>query len=398
MDKNKKKQLNGFTLIELIFVVTIIWLVMPSIFSLYTFITKSNREILARQNTIQQWYEFFERLNVLMEDYTIDYEEYYNRQMVWCSKWWGSFWRGSGFTWNTWLSWYCTEFTTYGNGNSISSNGIQHGLGASESGHHAIYYCSSSASKKQEINGLNVVYEKDDCWKLGGKQSYGQYAALFSDVMGDTDWNKDLVWDSDDVKMWRAFNDISAIQDWNNIQELYFISHDGKNRLFFRRKLTNITWDNYMQYKIQILRLRWFDAWMKHNLNDVSSGNVWIYDWVIDTWTCDAWLWFIWKWASIDENWSLYPYYRLPSDENDCWVDLTKWSSSVLAWNIMISPLMDSDLAWEEKERQINAYMKILIVNWIYLPYYLPWSVSRSISDFKVPLETTINMKDFYRI
>ena len=392
----KKIYISAFTLVELIFVVTIIWLVMPSIFSLYTFITKSNREIQARQNTIQQWYEFFERLNVLMQDYTIDYEEYYNRQMVWCSKW-GNFWQWSDFAWNTWLTWYCTEFTAYGNENSIK-NESNHAIWKSQPDGHALYYCSSSCSTNsscQDTAGLNRVFGSNECWTLVGRQSYGQYAALFTDVKFDTDGDKNRIADSDDIKMWRAFNNINAIEDWNNIQELYFISHDWKNRLFFRRKLINITWDNYMQYKIQILRLRWFDAWMKHDLDDVWSGNVWIYDWAIDTWACDAWMWFIWHWEPI---WWSYSGYNLPGDENDCRVDLTKWSSSVLAWNIMISPLMDSDLAWDEKNRQINAYMKILTVNWIYLPYYLPWSVSTSISDFKVPLETTINMKDFYRI
>lgn len=366
---------------------------MPSIFSLYTFITKSNREIQARQNTIQQWYEFFERLNVLMQDYTIDYEEYYNRQMVWCSKW-STFWQGSSFKRNTWLTWYCTEFTAYGNENSIQNgSATSSAIGASQPGGHALYYCSSNG--RQDKKDMNRVFEESDCWIREGRQSYGQYAALFIDVKGDTDSDKNLISDSDDTKMGRAFNNVNAIEDWNNIQELYFISHDWKSRLFFRRKLINITWDNYLQYKIQILRLRWFDAWMKHNF-EASEANVWIYDWVIDTWACDAWLWFVWHWEPIDN--SIYSGYNLPAGVDDCWVDLTKWSSSVLAWNIMISPLMDSDLAWDEKNRQINAYMKILTVNWIYLPYYLPWSVSKSISDFKVPLETTINMKDFYRI
>jgi type II secretory pathway pseudopilin PulG len=44
----------AFTLVELIFVAIIIALIMPEMFSLYNFIIKSNREIIARQQAIQQ--------------------------------------------------------------------------------------------------------------------------------------------------------------------------------------------------------------------------------------------------------------------------------------------------------------------------------------------------------
>lgn len=374
----------AFTLIELIFVAMIIWLIMPAIFSLYNFIIRSNREINARQDTIQQWYEFFERLNILMQDYTIDYEEYFNRQMVWCVDWWS---RGSGFTRNIWQSWYCTEFTAYGNENSTSSE-RQNGI---TSKYHDIYYCSSK-SEKNTI-WLPIVVEENKCWTKVGRQSYGQYEALFVDVWKNTDKDGNVIWDGDDYNRWSALNNINAIAESNHIQELYFISHDGKSRLFFRRKLYNQNWE-YNQYKIEMLRLRWFDAWIKHNF-EVSSENVWLYDWKIDTWACDIWMWFIWHWAPIDSI--TYSGYNLPADEDDCWIPLTYWSTSISARNIWISPTTDSDLSWNVASRQINAYMKILTVNWVYLPYYTTGTISNSVSDFKVPLETIINMKDFYR-
>jgi hypothetical protein len=34
-------------------------------------------------------------------------------------------------------------------------------------------------------------------------------------------------------------NNINAIVDPENIQELYLISHDGKSRLYFRRRLVD---------------------------------------------------------------------------------------------------------------------------------------------------------------
>jgi hypothetical protein len=61
---------------------------------------------------------------------------------------------------------------------------------------------------------------------------------------------------------------------------------------------------------------------------------------------------------------------------------------------LSISPLNDSDLYWAEQDRQINPYMKIFVVNSIFSP--LAYS-GKSISEFKVPIETAINMKDFYK-
>jgi prepilin-type N-terminal cleavage/methylation domain-containing protein len=53
MNRNHFKKY-AFTLVELIFVAMIIALIMPAMFSLYNFIIKSNREIIARQQAIQQ--------------------------------------------------------------------------------------------------------------------------------------------------------------------------------------------------------------------------------------------------------------------------------------------------------------------------------------------------------
>ena len=169
----------AFTLVELIFVAMIIALIMPEMFSLYNFIIKSNKEIIARQQAIQQWYEFFERINILMEDYTIDYEEYYNRQMVWCV--WTSKRGNISFERNVWLKWYCTNFTAYGNEN----NNLNH------KDWNDIYYCSSEKSVLGSEAVTKVVKwwiprwpngGAWDCGTLEGKQSYGQYAALFNDV------------------------------------------------------------------------------------------------------------------------------------------------------------------------------------------------------------------------
>ena len=70
---------------ELILVIIIASLILPLIFFTYTKVQQYKREIDGQQKLVQQTYNFVERLNVLLQDYTIDYEEYFNRQMVGCS-------------------------------------------------------------------------------------------------------------------------------------------------------------------------------------------------------------------------------------------------------------------------------------------------------------------------
>ena len=140
----------AFTMVELVLSMTIIGLLLPSIFSVYSFILKSNREIVARQDSIQQWYEFFERLNILMEDYTIDYEEYYNRQMVWCTGDDAPNW--TNFERNVDEDWYCENFTAYWNGNNIINDTTQH----------HIYKCSSNIGNSNKVDVKNETI----CWKV----------------------------------------------------------------------------------------------------------------------------------------------------------------------------------------------------------------------------------------
>ncbi len=359
-------------MLELVVSMTIIGLLLPSIFAIYTFIIKTNKEIVARQNAIQQWYEFFERLNILMEDYTIDYEEYYNRQMVWCV-WWESGW--DSFNWNVGIGWYCTNFTAYGN---------SYTEGSDKNNGYYIYHCSTSDSRTRGKHKDN-----SQCGKFWKWQSYWQYAALFTDA-------HDYTSDEDDEELWYLLNvdeNVDAIKDGDDIQELYLISHDWKRRLYFRRK--NIAADGEApHYKIQILRLRWFDAWKKHSFWE-TDNNEGLYDWKIDTWACDYSMWFECGWSSV--GWA-YVDYNLPENEEDGWVDFTQWSTNIKSWKIAISPIWDADLYRAKQEKQVNAYMRIMTVNSIYWPALFPeGSIPDSIKEFEVPLQTTINMKDFYR-
>ena len=358
---------------------------------------KANREISARQSSIQQWYEFFERLNILVQDYRIDYEEYYNRQMVGCvwTKMWDTFERNVG----SW--WYCTNFTTYWNWNSTDRHEkVDWTFATLNTWYHDLYYCTSESDiPTDQWRWSPVVVIDNYCGTKGTLQSYGQYAAMFTDVKKWGGWwTRNMVWDWDDEDVWYLLNDdIKAIKDPNNIQELYLISQDWKNRLYFRRRLVSSDGD-YTQYRIQMLRLKWFDAWRLHSLYTGSENwieNRWVYDGQIDTWACDHSMWFDGKGAAIS-SWGVYSWYRLPADVDDCWIDMTYWSTNALAWNISVSPTWNPDLYWSKTERQVNDYIKIFLANGVYMPSYGA-AMAESIAEFKIPLQTTINMEWFYK-
>ena len=389
--KQKSSKIYSFTLLKLLLVTVILGLIMPIMILVYSFLIKSNKEIIARQTAIQQWYEFFERLNILMKDYTIDYEEYFNRQMVWCVEEGWKLLTWANFKWNIWTEWHCTEFTSYWNKNTTQRiTGVSSKI---DSDYHDVYTCSSNVSSSAPSQ-WNILWRPralpvNLCWEFWVEQSFWQYRSLFTDV-------KDIRFVNDDEELWKIINnkDIKAIRDSENVQELYLISHDWKSRLFFRRtKIRENHYNEYAQYRVQILRLRWFDAWQKHNFD--ATDNEWLYDWKIDTWACDTSMWFVWK---GDPIWWAYNSYHLPKDADDCWADLTYWKTNLYTRTMEIFPSWDPELYWADQDRQVNPYMKMLIVNGVYLPELMGDNIpGSSIMDFKVPITTTINMKDFYR-
>lgn len=329
-----------------------------------------------------------------MQNYTIDYEEYFNRSMVGCTNW-AKY--GNNFKWEVNNSWYCSNFTAYGNENNFLSTD-------EKKKHWALYYLANHNYTQDKLKDLvgnsNTVKYKTLADIYQGKQSFGQYGKLFFDVKNDTDLNKMLEGDSDDEDLGTG---LQAIQDPNNIQELYLISLDGKERLFFRRKLvkqehlidgnTSPTYETGESlYTIQILRLKGFDAWQLHNFSKIA-WNTGLYDGVIDTWACDTSQGFIGKWASLSGG--AYKDYKLPKDADDCWVDLYQSTISLMAWNLSIAPHKDPNLAWKEANSQVHPYITFFTYNGLYLPAWKKVS-DPNLMYFFFPLRTTLNVKDTY--
>jgi len=343
------------------------------IFWLYQSLFAIKGNVSARQVLVEQSYYALEKIQILLQDYTIDYEEYWNRQVVWCDD--------AGLA-TVWVHGYCDRFSQYGNGSNTAS--------------HSLYFCSSTDSQPEPLvfqaglsNGLGCLSTPDT------PQSFGQYAKHFQDVKNDVSGDGNIIWDADD-------EDIGigplAIAD-AEAEELYLISPNKTQRLYIRRALIETGDTNNdrdisdieKRYTLQILRLQWLDAGSDHNF---AVGENTVYDGQIDTRVCDAAQWFICDGVS---PWGIYSWFNLPSDADDGRVDLFDNRITVADRSLQIFPTADPNYARANPNVQINPYIRIFMNVKLYAGYWQSrlW-VDTNIADFSFPIQTTFNIKTWY--
>lgn len=346
---------------------------------------KVKYNIQARINVTQDSYDTIEKINLLLRDYTIDYEEYFNRKNVWCDEYTEPFIRSA------WVDGYCNLPTGYGNNNNIDQI---------TSPTHRIYFCSSTMNVDQNtpqkvIRNPNVQIGSG-CLSTGW-QWFGQYRWQFRDVRNDVD---SVVWagnddDDENVMKWP-----SAIENPTDVQELYLISQDGKSRVFIRRALIEsgdrnndgiISGDSEMLYTLQLLKLKGFDAGDNHNFDITSSSGV--YNGRIDTRACDYAQWFICNGSGIG---TLYENFKLPSDENDGWVNLFQKNITIADRNIIVYPTKNPQYALVEDNVQINPYFTINLTSKMYGAIRQKRLGMQNIDSFQINMQTTFNTKNFY--
>lgn len=399
-------------------------------------------DIEARQVLIKNTYDAVEKINVMLQDYTIDYEEYFNRGMVGCNVWqaWNIL-RWENFIWNIKSQWYCTKPTLFGNGIPLLDGYtyVTYG-GGTDKARHKLYACSSLLWSNEirwpksnwntdsrlviwydvQPNSLGCIDTFYDSFGSAAScningvctawwnfvQPYGAYKIQFIDVKDDVDDKFGRAWDDDDTDTWKW---PAAIFDNQNIKELYLISKDKKKRIILRRALidewdwnnTGGIWDipSERLYSIQMLQLKWFDAWDNHDFQaDVYSG---VYDGVIDTWACDLEAWFI---CNGDRLWihltDPYYNYRLPrfvnSQTQDGWVNITPNDITVTDWNMIVTPTKDPEYAWAEPNQQRNPFITFYIKTAIYGENWVNKIGIANINNVVFDLQTSFNIKTNY--
>lgn len=377
----KKK---GFTILEVIIAITSFFLLLVVILNIYTKMMKLKYNIQARTNITQDAYFAIEKINLLLKDYTIDYEEYFNRKNVWCDTGTTIFSRDIG------ENGHCDMPTGYGNKSNINNT---------ESDKRKIYFCSSTTSNDDPHKVIKNINVQNGEWCLNtGKQSFGQYYRQFRDVKNNVDsipgaWNDDD--DDENVMKWP-----NAIEDAENVKELYLISQDGTSRIFIRRVLIEsgdwndddaISGDSEKLYTLQILKLKWFDAGNNHDFNVSTSSGV--YDGKVDTRTCDYSQGFICNGSGIS---NIYPWYKIPLNENDGRVSLFQKNVTISDRNIIISPSKNPQYALAENNVQINPYFTLNLTSKLYGKIRQKRLGMQTIDSFQISLQTTFNTKNFY--
>jgi len=376
-----------FTLLEIMIAIIGFSLLMVVIFSIFQkfIILKYNAQ--ARGSMIEKSYFALEKINLLLKDYTIDYEEYFNRRNVWCNSWY----QDTNFKRNVWINGHCENFTAYGNRNSVPSQ---------NSGLFMLYHCSSVLNETpptypKYVTGSANVANGSWC-NISGQQSFGEYKQQFWDVKSNVDFVSGSVGDDDDynIGLWPQ-----AILDATGVKELYLISQDGTRRVFLRRSF--ITGGNFdgkgtgsdtnSFYTIEMLKLRWFDAGSNHDFNTTTSSGV--YDGVIDTRACDYAQWFVCSGANV---WWVYSWFRLPADSDNGWVSLFEKNLTIADWNLLVFPSKDPDYAWKDDTVQLNPYFTIAITSKLYGGVWFSKLRMPSIEWYQLGLQTTFNTKNFY--
>lgn len=320
----KKK---GFTLFEIILALIIFSFIIGIIFDIYINVKKSEQNIANQQLLASQTNDFLDYLNDLSLDYTLDYEEYFNRTMSNCTI-------NPELFWNN--VWECDIFTQYWNAGIWDIP----------------YYCSSNWDGQQ--SGYNYYYI-DSIWCA---QDWPQYFYTYK-------WQFRNIRDSnldnwDDIFLWEW---PIAIVNNTWVQELYLISKSWDHRVFFRRKFIkwvdvngdwNITGKSESLYTIQMLKLRWFDAWVNH---DFDTWNIFTYNWFIDTRACDTDNWFNCIWSIVWNG--EFSWYTLASDWNDGRVDITDQKITISNWDIEVYPAKDPYLSKNDTWYAVDPFIKI---------------------------------------
>lgn len=362
-----KKQTKGFTLVEIL-----VWILIFSIILIWWFEALSSIwigkvKLLEKTDIIKETYFFTEKFfEEVKAWWTIDYEEYFNRKIVWTVFSSGHFLIDTWF-WNFW-NWWVVWTNTYWNG---------------------FYYCKSPSGSFMWTGWCSD-------WSY---QRYWEYTFQFIDYNSnmnwdlwdeDGDWN--IRWDDDDENLWEW---PSVFTWWENVKELYLISWDRKKRNYFRWTwkqdlnspkdisnnyiypcLSNVYWTGCI-WNIEFISLEWKDWWVNHNSWVVST---WSYDWIIDTWI-------------VDKNLTSWAEVIAWSNNINYWQPLFSENISVSDFQVYLYPEKNKYYSWKLSSiNELNPYAKIKIS-------LTPSWKKRRIMKSKIPVEeitTTINLSDYF--
>ncbi len=387
----------GFTLFELMISMVIFAGLMTSILESVGNITIARTRTMNRITLLEELYFFSENLASAIKDGgIIDYEEYWNRQVV-------------GTTTGTGHYAKATGFGNYGSGGDLGSN---YG--------NFYYFCRSgdvSASwntvrvgtgwcmTTNNSKGDGASPDANYSWKY---QRYGEYKLQFTDYngnadsdsggisvwLGDEDLNGTIIWDEDDKDIGDGPTVFSGATP-----ELYLINPLTHERTYFRWTYKDdpglpigtciiATWSGCLG-NIEILKLQGKDIGMKSHTGDTTNDSS-AFDGDIDTWICHP------DWSCRDGV-DVSPYGWLPTWADSEWVKIFPDYVNVKQISFTLFPQKDPWKSWAapdslppstEVSPFIHPYVRIQ------LTMGLAWS-KRSVikwDDPTISISTTISL------
>lgn len=361
----------AFTLIEIMVSIMIFSIVAIGWFQALSSVNIGKVKLTQKADMTKESYFFAEKLFEEVKKWgTIDFEEYFNRKVVWFSTlswsystptWYGNFW-GNG----------TVGSTTYGNG---------------------LYFCRSSDGVNMWTWGCYSSGTFNNLWMALWPQRYWEYSFQFIDHNANENsdlWDEDgdgkIRGDDDDENLW-FWPDVFTW--WVNATEIYLISWDKKHRTYFRWKWKvdpnqptastcgSATFWTGCLGTVEFLKLVGKDWWQNHNSWSTSTGS---FDGIVDTWLIDPQFT---GWAEIIAG-SNATNYRQP---------LFPDTISVSDFQVFVYPNIDKSLAWKDDSIiEFNPYLKIK------MKLYPAWK-KRAGMRWKVPelnFSTTINLTDYF--
>lgn len=348
MHSSQQINTRAFTLFEIMISMTIFALLMITVFDAVANIGIARTRSITRITLLEELYFFSEKLATSIKEWGIvDYEEYWNRQVVGTGTatghyllptWYGNY--GSG-----WVLWT----TVYGSG---------------------YYYCRSGGTPMTKVgtggcmsgNNSDANWWSPDINYSGSLQRYEQYMLQYTDyngnndtalldnnMLGDEDGNGNIRWDEDDKDIGDGPIVLSG-----STPELYLYDPTKKERTYFRWTYKDdpglpastciYNWLNAWSGclgNIEMLKLTWLDIGFAHT-GGILAGTGW-FDWVIDTWACHP----DWPCTSpaLKLPWAVWSY-TLPAWVDSEWVKLFPDYVSVRQLSFTVYPRKNPWRSW----------------------------------------------------
>lgn len=355
--------LKAFTLIEILIWITLFSIIITSWFYAFSAASVWKIKLIWKTNIEKESYFFSEKLfEEIKKWWLIDYEEYFNRKVVWDT---------------TFLSWHYSEptwFWNFGSGWDVWTTDYWD----------YFYFCKSWSWSSMWIwwcfNTSFNNYWTGVVWK---PQRFWQYTFQFMDYnsnvnndyypwncnwpdwisrvwqIWDEDCNWSIIWDDDDENLWIW---PEAFSSSGEVQELYLVSWDKTTRTLFRWKVINdpnkpttvadcnYTTSNHKTpswewclWTIEFLKLNLKDWWINHD----KSGTG-VYDWNQETWAVHpdfAWTGWIVAWSN---SWNY-------------WVSLFPKTINVKNVKFFLYPNKDLNLSWKDPlpSSNFSPYLRI---------------------------------------